>query len=543
MGQSSSVVSVLRRGRSKAPSTSSAVILQAIASEGGGRGEEDTSTATVSGDTYDYTSNLPDDCLACIFQSLSSGDRKQCSLVCHRWLRIEGQSRRRLSLKAQPDLLLMIPSLFSRFDAVIKLALKCDRRSPSIDDEALVKISERCQNLTRLKLRACRDVSDVGMAAFSENCKGLKKLSCGSCAFRAKGMNAVLDNCSSLEELTVKRLRGIADGAAAEAIGPGAAAASLKTICLKELYNGQCFAPLLIAAKNLRSLKIFRCSGDWDRVLEDVADHVNGIVEIHLERIQVSDLGLAAISNCSNIEILHLVKTPDCTNTGLITLAKHCKLLRRLHIDGWKANRISDEGLIAVAKSSWNLQELVLIGVNPTKLSIEAFASNCQNLERLALCGSETVGNPELCCIAEKCVALRKLCIKNCPITDEGMEALAVGCPNLVKVKVKKCRGVTLEGVDWLRTKRTSLAVNLDTPEQENQERSASETGARESGMEFPALPRGQVPALGLSNGISSSGTSRTAAFRSRLGSLTRRNLVAYTLRRWGSPNIDSLND
>ena len=42
----------------------------------------------------DFISDLPDDCLACIFQSLSSGDRKQCSLVC----RIEGQSRHWLSL-------------------------------------------------------------------------------------------------------------------------------------------------------------------------------------------------------------------------------------------------------------------------------------------------------------------------------------------------------------------------------------------------------------------------------------------------------------
>ncbi|PRQ42893.1 hypothetical protein RchiOBHm_Chr3g0462581 [Rosa chinensis] len=47
------------------------------------------------------------------------------------------------------------------------------------------------------------------MLASAKNCKGLKKLSCGSYTFGAKGMNAVLENCLALEELSVKRLRGI----------------------------------------------------------------------------------------------------------------------------------------------------------------------------------------------------------------------------------------------------------------------------------------------------------------------------------------------
>ncbi|KAJ6708033.1 hypothetical protein OIU85_028322 [Salix viminalis] len=248
----------------------------------------------------DYISDLPDECLACIFQSLRSGDRKHCSLVCRRWLRVEGQSRQRLSLNAHSDLLPLVTSLFSRFDALTKLCLKCDRRSVSIGDEALVAISIRCRNLTRIKLRACRELTDSGMAAFAKNCKALKKLSCGSCTFGAKGMNAILDNCPSLEYLWVKRLQGIANAATAEPIGPGLAAASLKTICLEELYNGQCFGPLIIGSKNLKTLKLSRCSGDWDKLLQVIADRVTGLAEIHLEMLQVSDTGLVAISNCLN---------------------------------------------------------------------------------------------------------------------------------------------------------------------------------------------------------------------------------------------------
>ncbi|XP_057423435.1 F-box protein At1g47056-like [Lotus japonicus] len=487
--------------------------------------------AVVEGKT-DYISDLPDECLAVVFQSLSSADRNRCSLVCRRWLMVEGQSRHRLSLNAQMDLLPVITSLFSRFDSVTKLALKCDRRSVSIRDDALAMISERCPNLTRLKLRACREITDSGMEAFAKNCKGLKKLSCGSCTFGSKGMNAVLDNCASLEELSVKRLRGITE--TAEPIGAGVAAGSLKTLCLKELYNGQCFRSLILGAKNLRTLKLFRCSGDWDSLFQLVAaERATSMVEIHLERLQIGDAGLRAIVNYSSLEILHLVKTPECTDSGLVAVAERCKLLRKLHIDGWKANRIGDEGLIAVAKFCPNLQELVLIGVNPTKASLEMLASNCQNLERLALCGSDTVGDPELSCIAAKCVALKKLCIKSCPVSDQGMEALASGCPNLVKVKVKKCKGVTSEGGDWLRLTRGSVSVNLDANEAELQDASASDGGAQENGLEFPPMP-GQTAASSSANvGASISGAGRSSSFKSRLGLLSGRSLVASTLRRW----------
>uniref|UniRef100_M0ZUV9 Skip-2 n=2 Tax=Solanum tuberosum TaxID=4113 RepID=M0ZUV9_SOLTU len=156
----------------------------------------------------------------------------------------------------------------------------------------------------------------------------------------------------------MKRLHGITDGAVAEPIGPGVAGGSLRVICLKELYNGQCFGPLIIGSKSLRMLKLFRCSGDLDKIMKVIAEQVSELVEINLERLQVSDTGLTAISKCSILEILHLMETPKCTNNGLNTVSQNCKLLRKLHIDGWKTNKISDDGLIVVAKHCPNITNL-----------------------------------------------------------------------------------------------------------------------------------------------------------------------------------------
>ncbi|KAM2912611.1 hypothetical protein FF1_005226 [Malus domestica] len=104
-------------------------------------------------------------------------------------------------------------------------------------------------------------------------------------------------------------------------------------------------------------------------------DCISEINPVHGRDKSVADLGLSAISKCSNLEVLHIVKAPECSNFGLICVAENCKLLRKLHIDGWRTNRIGDEGLIAISKECPNIQELVLIGVNPTSLSLTAIAS------------------------------------------------------------------------------------------------------------------------------------------------------------------------
>ncbi|KAJ8764407.1 hypothetical protein K2173_006147 [Erythroxylum novogranatense] len=479
----------------------------------------------ISGDR-DYTKEIPDECLASVFHFLAGSDRRHCSLVSKRWLRVEGQSRYRLSINAKAEIVSWIPSIFERFDSVTKLALRCDRKSISLNDDALMIIAVRCRNITRLKLRGCREITDLGMAALAQNCKSLKKLSCGSCTFGAKGMNAVLDHCTTLEELSIKRLRGIFE--AAELISAGAASSSLKSICLKDLVNGQSFEPLVIGCENLKTLRISRCSGDWDRVLQTIGNGKRSLVEIHLEKLQVSDVGLLAISKCLNVEILHIVKTPECSNLGLVSVAQSCKQLRKLHIDGWRINRIGDEGLIAIAEHCLNLQELVLIGVNATHLSLMAIAANCRKLERLALCGSVSIGDSEIACIAAKCVALKKLCIKGCAISNVGIEALAWGCPNLVKVKVKKCKGVSSRVMDWLQERKASLIVNFDTAcEMELLDASGSDVGGQESGMDFSMMREQVVIPDGRANS-----TWRLALSRAKLGFFASRNLVPCTFSR-----------
>lgn len=60
--------------------------------------------------------------------------------------------------------------------------------------------------------RGGRKLTDLRVVTFAENCMQPGKHSCGSCSFGARAINALLDHCTNLEELSIERIRGIHDG-------------------------------------------------------------------------------------------------------------------------------------------------------------------------------------------------------------------------------------------------------------------------------------------------------------------------------------------
>ncbi|CAD6260352.1 unnamed protein product [Miscanthus lutarioriparius] len=484
----------------------------------------------------DYTQDLPDEILALVFASLSPTDRNACSLACSRWMEVDATTRHRLSLDARAALGNAAPALFARFTAVTKLALRCARGSgaDSLSDYGAAAVADALpsERLARLKLRGLRQLSDAGLASLAAAAPAIRKLSVASCTFGPKAFVAVLQSCPLLEDLSVKRLRGLPDTAGATTsiaedikFPP---ALSLRSVCLKDLYSALCFVPLLASSPNLRSLKILRCSGAWDLPLEVITARAPGLVELHLEKLQVGDRGLAALSACPNLEVLFLVKTPECTDSGIISVAEKCHKLRKLHVDGWRTNRIGDFGLMAVARGCPDLQELVLIGVNPTVLSLRMLGEHCRSLERLALCGCETVGDAEIICLAERWAALKKLCIKGCPVSDRGMEALNGGCPSLVKVKLKRCRGVSYECIENLKvTRGESFSISLDIVEHDAG--SASENGVQENGQAQITELTDQMAGMGLPANATGAQSSTHTINRMR-------SVMSAIRRRFGNP-------
>ncbi|EFJ11166.1 hypothetical protein SELMODRAFT_43420, partial [Selaginella moellendorffii] len=399
----------------------------------------------------DLTTRLTDDCLELVLEKLPLKDRRSCSLVCQRWFRAEAQSRQLLLLSANANLSPNLPDLLHRFKHITKLALRCDRSSASIDDGGLLLVGRYAPQLERLKLKGCKQITDQGLEDFSKLCPSLRKLSCGSCGFGARGLDAILANCELLKDLSVKRLKNLFQEPDASV---RAGAGKLRRLCLKDLANAHVFQPLIAGSTQLHSLVLARLSGDWDELLAAIPRR---LTELRMEKIHVGDAGLAAISAaCKALEVLYVVKCPQCTNAGLSALAHGCRSLRKLHLDGCFVGRIGDEGLAAIGQRCPELQELVLIRLNVRSASLAL------GLERLAICNSESFGDAELSCAVLRCRELKKLCIKSCPISDVGLEAIAAGCPSLVKVKIKKCRRVSAPGASMLQSAREAVVVVVD---------------------------------------------------------------------------------
>ncbi|EEF47898.1 skip-2, putative [Ricinus communis] len=395
----------------------------------------------------DLTLSLPDECLATIFCKLSCHDRNSCSLVCKRWKLIDSNSRHRLVLLSPFEMSSSLPCLLSRFSSLTILSLKCSRKLLSIDDLSFSRIPVFLPSLIKLKLKGCIDISDDGLLAFSLNHPLLlSKISFASCGFGARGLNSLLTNCPSLHHLTLKRLRKLdahntplffdTDDDNDAAGNNRRTHLRIERLCLKDLHNARIFIPLLSAsAQALKTLIVCRSS--------------------------------AISSTCPQLQVLQLSRTTDCTDDGLSAIATSCRSsLRKLHVDAWSrfgGRTIGDDGVLTVAAQCLRLQELVLMGVPISGSSLTVLASNCRTLERLALCNTESVGDSEMGIIAAKFNALKKLCIKNCPISQSGIEAIGGGCPNLVKLKVKRCRGISEASVRKLRMQRTSVVVSVDT--------------------------------------------------------------------------------
>eukprot|EP00271_Cylindrocystis_brebissonii_P007055 TRINITY_DN20179_c0_g1_i1.p1 TRINITY_DN20179_c0_g1~~TRINITY_DN20179_c0_g1_i1.p1 ORF type:complete len:853 (+),score=119.48 TRINITY_DN20179_c0_g1_i1:174-2732(+) len=431
-------------------------------SSSGSRVGEEADEAEVG---EDLTSYLPGDCLALAFKRLDQVDLGNCSLACRRWYKVDAESRSHLVLRATEEIVPVLPKLLTRFSGVTKLVLKCQKKVPSINDAGLLTIAERCPQLRKLKLKHCNKVTDAGLEAFAAVCKDLRKFSCGNCGFGGRGLNALLQNCSLLEDLTVKRTNTKASQERVpEPLQPNRSAA-LRRLCLKDQGTFHAWIGLISGSPRLETLILARNLGNWDRLLETAlgSGKLKELSQIYLERVNISDRGLRAIAQCHKLEALVVVKAPECTEAGLSLIAHGCPGLLRLHVEGWQAQRMGDVGLLAVATQCRQLQELVLVSNAVTEVSLTPLATLALSLERLTLCASETVGDPEVAILARGCPALRRLCIKGCPrVANLGIIALANGCPSLQKLKIRRCGEVTADTIAFLKQMRPEVQVQLE---------------------------------------------------------------------------------
>ena len=68
-------------------------------------------------------------------------------------------------------------------------------------------------------------------------------------------------------------------------------------------------------------------------------------LKAHSDIVPMKHMGTVTFSKSVSSENLHMERTSECTNLGLVSVASNCKLLSKLHIDGWRQIKSVMRGL------------------------------------------------------------------------------------------------------------------------------------------------------------------------------------------------------
>ncbi|CAL5183836.1 unnamed protein product [Lathyrus oleraceus] len=187
-------------------------------------------------------------------------------------------------------------------------------------------------------------------------------------------------------------------------------------------------------------------------------NHKNGSSseDSDFDSLCLSDTGLAALADgFPKLEKLRLIWCSNVTSHGLSSLAWKCVYLKALDLQGCY---VGDQGLAAVGQCCKQLEDLNLrfcegltdkglvelaIGVGKslkslgvaacakiTDISMEAVASHCGSLETLSL-DSEFIHNQGVLAVAKGCPYLKSLKLQCINLTDDALKAVGVSCLSL----------------------------------------------------------------------------------------------------------------
>ncbi|KAL6633916.1 hypothetical protein ACP70R_026587 [Stipagrostis hirtigluma subsp. patula] len=345
---------------------------------------------------------LTDDELRAVLTRLGpEAERDAFGLVCRRWLQIQSSERRRLRVRAGPD---MLRRLAARFPGVLELDLSQSvARSffPGVNDDDLDVVAGAFRNLHVLDLQYCKGITDVGVAKLGDGLPSLQSLDVSGCSkLSDKGLKAVVLGCQKLRQLHITGCRLITDNLLL----------ALSKSCLQ-----------------LEELEAASCSSITDAGISALADGCH-----HIKSLD--------ISNCNKVSDSGLCKIAEISSSCLVSL----KLLY--------CSKVGDQSIYALAKFCHNLETLVIGGcLNVSDASIEALALACSSsLRCLRMDWCSKVTDVSLRSLLSKCKLLVAIDVGCCDqITGAAFQDIERnGFQSQLRIlKVGCCGSLTVAGV------------------------------------------------------------------------------------------------
>ncbi|XP_010264313.1 PREDICTED: F-box protein At5g51380-like [Nelumbo nucifera] len=373
------------------------------------------------GSSKDLTSLLSDELLLRIFSKLPDSQRNPNSLVCKRWLALQGRLVR--SVKLLDWSFLESGRLVSRFpnltDIDLVTACICRPRnsgiflshkfisfhldsgfspggfihgenllSPESIDRGLRVISRGCPNLRKLALISA---TETGLESVAEECPTLQELELHRCT------DLTLRGIAACQNLQILNLIGSVDGFYNSVVSD---------IGLTILAHG---------CKRLVKLELSGCEGSYDGI-KAIGQCCHMLEELTLCDHRMDAGWMAALSFCGNLKTLRLKSCKKIDpNPGPVEHLGSCPTLERLHLQNCQVrDQQSMKSLFIVCEA---VREIMFQNCWGLDNDMFSFASTCRRVKYLSL---------------ERCSLL----------TTDGLESVVLSWKELQRLRVVSCNNI-----------------------------------------------------------------------------------------------------
>ncbi|XP_022738404.1 F-box protein At5g07670-like [Durio zibethinus] len=369
----------------------------------------------------DRTLLLSDELLLKILSKLPLSQRNSNSLVCKRWLNLQGRLVR--SLKILDWDFIESGRLITRFPNLtnvdlLKGCLFSPRNSGILLTHRMISMqmsSGFCSNWKLLEENLLPvEVVDRGLRALANGCPNLRRL----VAINASefGLLTVAEECLTLQELELHKcndnvLRGIAaceNLQILKLVGniDGLYSSLVSDIGLTILAQG---------CKRLVKLELSGCEGSFDGI-KAIGQCCLMLEELTICDHRMDDGWLAALSYCENLKTLKLLSCKRIDlSPGPYEYLGFCPALERLHLQ--KCQLRSKKSMSALMRVCEAVREVVVQDCWGLDNDMFSFASVCRRVKLLSL---------------EGCSLL----------TTEGLEAVILSWRDLENLKVISCKNI-----------------------------------------------------------------------------------------------------
>ncbi|KAE8667966.1 F-box/LRR-repeat protein 4 [Hibiscus syriacus] len=213
----------------------------------------------------------------------------------------------------------------------------------------------------------------------------------------------------------------------------------------------------------LEKLSLIWCSNITSSGIMSLARKCKFLKSLDLQGCYVGDQGLAVIGQCcKQLEDLNLRFCESLTDVGLVELATQCgKSLKSLRVAA--CGRITDKSLEAVGSHGKSLETLSLDSELISNKGIIAIAQGCPLLKVLKLQCINVTGRA-LMAVGISCLSLEMLALYSFQqFTDEGLCSIGKGCKKLKNLTLSDCNFLGDRGLEAIASgcaELTHLEVN-----------------------------------------------------------------------------------